>query len=294
MIARARPLSWGPPPVPVIEFDPIKLALVRGVQHGILMVGDEVAFTWGSPDMFLTSWASCSRSWVNALWGVWVTRMGGMALLESLVMDLPCEDADLFDADVKFKHLLSYTSGAVPPGSKWQYSGGGDPRGKHWPRQNAMLGQLFGRSVDEVCQDELLFKVGGALQARTVPDGTLRVYGTCRGQTALARLILNRGAWNGERLIDPAYCDRSIAGGPDGDGRPFMFEGYQTHLCRNGQAWELPSLPGVPDLFMARDGNADEDHGHGIIAGVPSMDVVFVYRGASPALVLPAVFGAVR
>lgn len=272
-------------------FDPVKLAAVRGIEHGILVAG-AFEFSWGDPDAFLHTWASCSRSWVNALWGVWYRQNGGMWWLDRPVRDIPCPSAALFDADVQCKHLNSYTSGPKPPGSAWLYSGGGDAHGKHWPRQSAMLGELYGRPVDDACREQLLDVVGGALQATTADDGTLRVLGSCRGQVALARLLLNRGAWNGQQLIDPDYADRSIAGGPDGTGVPFALEGYQTHLCKHEQAWEFSALPGVPDLFMARDGSEDDDHGHGIIAGVPSMDVIFVYRGATPGQVLPAVFGA--
>lgn len=274
------------------SFDPAKLAAVRGIEHGILIAGD-FEFVWGDADAFLHTWASCSRSWVNLLWGVWYRQNDGYARwLDEFCVNLPCFSADLFNDDVRCKHLNSYTSGAHPPGSAWMYSGGGDHEGKHWPRQSQMLGELYDKPVDEACTEQLLATLGGALQATTADDGTLRVLGSCRGQVALARLILNRGAWNGQQLIEPGYCDRSIAGGPDGNGRPFALEGYQTHLCRNEMAWEFNYLPGVPDLFMARDGNEADDHGHGIIAGVPSQDVIFVYRGATPGQVLPAVFGA--
>ena len=253
-----------------------KINSAKGIEDGALFQGDTLIKTWGDGDAFRTTWASCCRTWVTALWGVWISD-NGMEWLDRPMRDLPCHTAPRFPADVLLKHVLSYTSKSKPPGEGWSYS-----CGDHWPWQNACLGELFDMPVEHACQQYLINPMGASLQAvRNSEDGTLRVNGSAIEQTHLTRMLLDKGHANGMQLIAAEFVQRSIAGGVNGDGHPNRYEAYQTHLCRDGHAWEL-NMPGCPDLFMARDGSDDPSHGHGAIVGVPSLNATFAYRGGSP------------
>jgi len=256
---------------------------VPGIQHGIAYEHGRELWTWGSPGLYLSTWASCSRTWVSVLWGTWLTQHG-LEWLERSVCELPSTSAQTFAADIKLKHLCSYTSLLRPPGSKWTYS-----NGPHWPAQSRILGELYGTTVAKAFTAQVLSVVGVGTSLKATmdaDDGTLRVFGSCRDEARLALLLLaNDGA-----LLDPAYVTRMIAGGPDGDGEPYRIEGYQAHLIRAGKCHDRPLMPTVPDGFMARDGSKDSSsHGHGAIVGIPSLGLAFAYRGASIEKVLPAV-----
>jgi CubicO group peptidase (beta-lactamase class C family) len=120
------------------------------------------------------------------------------------------------------------------------------------------------------------------------------VRGSARDLARFALLFLRGGRWRSRRLLDADLVARATAGGPFGDGKPFPLEGWQIHLVRDGKAWELPNLAGVPDGFMARDGGGPTSS-KGIIGGFPSDDVIVVYRSRADADgVLRAVFRAVE
>jgi len=280
-------VAEGPPPEPPTtpgwpNMD--KLNAARGIEIGALYQGHNLIKTWGDADAFKTNWASCCRTWVASLWGIWISD-NGLDWLGRPMRDLPCHTAYRFPSDVLVKHVQSYTSILRPPGHRWTYS-----NGDHWPWQNTCIGELFETTVDDACQQYLINPMGASLQAvRNREDGTLRVYGSAKEQTKLARMLLDNGWANGMQLIAGPYAERIVAGGPDGTGYPNPLEGYQTHLCKNGQAWEL-NMPRVPDLFMARDGSDDYNSGHGAIVGVESLNATFAYRGASPEKVFPYVF----
>jgi len=260
---------------------------VPGIEHGICYRHGRELWTWGAPGLFLTSWASCSRTWKSLFWGVWLTQ-NGLDWLERPVRDLPAPSALTFAPDILLKHLCSYTSLLKPPGSRWTYS-----NGPHWPLQSKILGELYGTTVAKAFTAQVLATVGVGSTLRAsmnTGDGTLRVFGSCRDQARLSLLMLT----NDGSLVDPTYVSRMSAGGPNGDGRPYHLEGYQTHLIRNGKCHARPAMPTVPDGFMARDGSDDSvGHGHGAIVTIPSIGLSFAYRGASLEEVLPAVCEAV-
>jgi hypothetical protein len=211
--------------------------------------------------------------------------------------------AQLFDPAVLGCHLLSYTSGVSPVGSRYQYSGGQDGRGvegrtrKHWPRQHVLFQEVTSLELWDYLNLSVFPTLGRGLVAAAEPteDGTTcRVHGSVRDLARFALLFLRGGRWRSRRLVDADLAARAVAGGPFGDGKPFPLEGWQIHLVRDERAWELPNLRGVPDGFMARDGGGPKST-KGIIAGFPSTDLIVVYRSRADAdEVLRAVCRAVR
>ncbi len=285
--------SWlDPEPVPPTPFpeawpigtpesqgmDSRKLNAINKGKMGDCVVirnGVEV-FSTGNVGGLITNWASCSRTWVAVLWGVWL-RDNGFEWLERSVWDLPTAAAHE-GPDLKLKLLVSYTS-QPPVGDSWHYS-----CGDHWPWQHRLLSGLFGMACDEAFRQHVRPFVGGTtLDARMQGDRTMRVVGSCRDQARLSYMFLNGGMG----VLKSEFVARVVAGGHTGDGYPNPVEGYQTHLIRNGHAWEL-NLPGVPDGFLARDGGGDpnkpNDGGgsHGHIIGLPSRNLIVAGRSSYP------------
>lgn len=296
MLGRIDP-NWTPPPPSGVTFDVVALSVVTGITHGALSVGDDEIYTWGDPSLVVDI-ASCSRSFVTLAWLTALTR--GLVPLDSLDQpirasfphDPPAQD---FEPDVTLAHLLSYTSGARPSGSDWTYSGGRDARGKHWPRQHALFRSIVGLEVWDFLNIHVLPVLGG-LSAKAAGDGTCRVKGSARNLQKWARLLLDGGKWQGVQLATADLVTRSTSGGPLGDGKPYALEGWQTHLIRNGRAWEDPDemvIPDVPDGFAARDGG-DSPTGHGAIIAWPSWNATFAYRGDAFDRVVPQVCRAAR
>lgn len=298
----------GPPPYPGLPDGPWPqdspesqgmssslLASVNGIQHGVVIRHGVEVWSYGNASAVL-DWASCNRTWVNLLWGGLI-RTSGWPWLDKDASELPCDAADATPNVAPLKTVLSYTS--LPPvGEVWRYSSG-----DWWPWQSQALAELHDcPDVGLAWALELEPWLGGAtFQPGVAADGTLRVKGSCRDHARLAGLMLNGGVGtDGVRLVDAVYLARSLAGGPDGTGSPFAYEGYQTHLirdqrCNAGSSQHSPQwvdLPGVPDGCLALDGGEDLDHGWGAIVIIPSLDLLVAARGSTPAWWLPTVVAA--
>ena len=251
------------------------------------------ARVWGDPDTRQRV-ASSSRSFVTLAWLSAIHE----GLVPRAFVDRPIREvfpgsatAQLFDPAVLGCHLLSYTSGVSPVGSRYQYSGGQDARGevgrtrKHWPRQHVLFREVTKHELWDYLNLTVFPTLGRGLEAEAQPtaDGTTcRVRGSSRDLARFALLFIRGGRWGSRRLIPEDLAARAIAGGPFGDGKPFPLEGWQIHLIRGEEAWELPNLKGVPDGFMARDGGGPSSS-KGVIAGFPSEDLIVVYRSRAQA-----------
>lgn len=271
------------------------LATIHGMQHGVVLRHGVEVFTRGDAGGRL-DWASCNRTHVNTLWGRWVSQHG-WDWLDRPVRELPCAAAQSAPNDASLKTVLSYTS-LAPVGQLWRYSAGA-----WWPWQAQALAQLYAcATVAGAWAIQLQPYLGGStFQAGTADDGTLRVKASCRDNARLGALLLNGGVGvHDQRLVAADYIARSIAGGPDGTGDPFAYEGYQTHLirdqrCNAGSSQHSPQwvdLPGVPDGCLALDGGEALDHGWGAIVVIPSLDLLVAARGSTPAWWLPTVVAA--
>ena len=239
-------------------------------------------YTYGDPSKLLTGWASCARSVLTTMWGMLIHEgriFGGLFVEESLeqsVRALDTPTARKFGSAIKLKHVLSYTSQAHPPGSKWSYSSG-----DHWPMQHAILEELTGETVQRWVKRELLDVLGGGMSCHRVKeDGTNRIYASPRAFARWGYLWLHEGRWRKTQLLDPAFVTRATAGGPDGDGKPWELEGMQIHLSKHEKITgekqgDTIRCPGVPsDCFFAY-GSGDK----AVIAVIPSLDLVIArYR----------------
>lgn len=237
--------------------------------NAILIKDRTIVYKWGNIDEYEDNYASVCRFWTNLIWGDWIAK-NGMQWLANLVNILPSSPTALtVNSNMALANLLSYTT----PGS-WVYSGGEDSDGiARWPKQFSIINELYGTNAAEVIKSGLFQKLGGTFNAWMISDGTMRIGGSCRDLWKGARLLFNRGKWNGEQLIPEEYVDRTLLGGPWGDGVPFNLEGFQTHLIRNGSAWEMEDeLPGVPDGFMARSSKS-------YIIGIPSLGLIMAGKG---------------
>lgn len=233
----------------------------------VIRHGQEI-WRWGDPGRVERNWASVSRPFVTTAWGAALTRRkiaGGLAALERELRDFATPTARTFVAGIRLKHLLSYTSRANPPGSRWAYSSG-----DHWPKQHALFREVVGLPVHECLNRDVFAAIGGGLGAvETGDDRTCRVHGSCLDMARWGYLWLRQGRWRDETLIDPAFVRRAVGGGPDGDGPPNPLEGYQMHLVRGERHREGP-MPGVPDGAYFGYGSVDR----GVVAVVPALDLV--------------------
>lgn len=271
------------------------LRTVRGIQHGVVIRHGIDVFTWGDPDRVL-DWASCNRTDQDKLWGKWVTQHG-LDWLDRDVSDLPCAAAHHAPNPAPLKTVCSYTS--LPwVGNIWRYS-----CGPWWPWQASASSDLFGcLDVAQAWAMQIQPWMGGStFRPGVADDGTLRIKASVRDKARTMGLVRTGGVGtHGVRLISADYIARGIAGGPDGNGYPFAWEAYQTHLCRQGRANAGSSqnspqwidLPGVPDGCLALDGGEDLDHGWGAVVWIPSLDLIVSARGATPAWWLPTIVAA--
>jgi CubicO group peptidase (beta-lactamase class C family) len=294
---RAEPRDVGLSAARLADIDPDIMGNAVVIRHA-----REVR-AWGDPDARQNT-SSCSRSFVTLAWLSAIHEgLVPRAFVDRSIRDVFPESpaAQLFDPAVLGCHLLSYTSGVSPVGSRYQYSGGQDSRGeegrtrKHWPRQHVLFREVTAHEVWDYLNLTVFPALGRRLAAEpeTTEDGTTcRVRGSARDLARFALLLLRGGRWGSRRLVGEDLAARAIAGGPFGDGKPFPLEGWQIHLIRGGEAWELPNLKGVPDGFMARDGGRPTSS-KGVIAGFPSRDLIVVFRSRAQADdVLRAVCGA--
>lgn len=243
------------------------------VGNAVLIRHGYEAWAWGDAGARETGWSSCARSFLTTMWGMLLshgrldTRTTiGLDWLERSVRDLDTPTARQFGSAIKLKHLLSYTSQSAPPGAQWSYS-----CREHWPQQHRILEEKNGETVQRWMQRELLDVLGGGMDAHRVSDDeTNRIYGSPRGLARWGYLWLRGGRWRDQQLVDAEFVRRSIAGGPDGTGKPRATEGWQIHLVKHG-AWTDDTMPGVPDdAFMAAGGGD-----RAFVVVVPSLDLVF-------------------
>ncbi len=286
----------------------------RYIKHGVLIVNDREVWS-DDGDFQYPGWASSSR----AIDTVAFIRAVSLGLIPRAALDTPIRSTwphlrvcQLFEGDVTLAHLLSYTSGAVPAGSRWAYSGGGDANGdkashedRHWARHPLVFEAITGIPLDQFVNDHVLAQIGHRGRAKlSLPidakrDGTLRVDGSVRDMARVGRLMATGGRWGSQRLLDADLVARATGGGPNGDGQPYHLEAWQWHLCRgericdgSRQGENEHQMPGVPDFFAARDGSDTLDSGHGAIVVIPSKQAVFVYRGAAIQIVMPRLLQA--
>lgn len=239
-------------------------------ENAILIRDRTIVYKWGDVDKEENNLASVVRAWVNLIWGNWIDSVG-FAWLDAWANNLPCPSSMTINSDMAVSNLLSYTT----PHS-WVYSGGKDNDGlARWPKQFAILAELYEKPCPDVIREVIFNKLGGSFNAWMISDGTMRISSSIRDLYKFARLLFNKGKWNNEQIISEQYIERTLAGGPNGNGIPFNLEGYQTHLIRNGSAWEMEdALPNVPDGFMARSEKS-------YIIGIPSLELIMAGHGPS-------------
>ena len=237
-------------------------------EDAILIKDRTIVYEWGNVDADQDNLASVCRVWTNLIWADWISR-NGFEWLDKWCRELPASTAQTINSDMAVSNLLSYTTPHT-----WIYSGGKDNDGiARWPKQFQIIRELYNQEPPQVIQERIFDRIGGGLRAWMISDGTMRVGGSVRNLFKFARLMFNRGSWNNEQIISAEYVDRSLSGGPNGNGVPFDLEGYQTHLIRNGSAWEMENaLPGVPDGFMARSSKS-------YIIGIPSLGLIMAGKG---------------
>ncbi len=169
--------------------------------------------------------------------------------------------------------ISSGTSGHLEatPGSRWKYA------------NNDTLLLLRGlRHVlndDErylrFAYDHLLHPIG---MNRTVMEadhagnliGSSQVYTTPRDLARLGLLLLNKGVWNGNRILPNGWIQTVTSPAP---AKP-VAEGQQGY---GGQFWLLDNFPGVPRDTYTTAGNKGQ-----LVTVIPSENLVIVRTGVNP------------
>lgn len=172
-------------------------------------------------------WSSCVRTWLTLL---------ALRLVLLGKIDLEALIGSPFAAWVKWKHVLSRVSNSVGPDHlTWRYSGG-----NHWPWLHRKLEAAGGAPIDELLRTLLLEPIRADLTPNWEPDNrgeaywTIRVDGSPYEMAKLGLLMQRDGVWNGQRLFDAGLWRIATGGGVNGDGVPNRYEGWQTHLVKDG------------------------------------------------------------
>lgn len=232
----------------------------------------------GYSDESLSNSFSMAKSIVSMLVGVAI-KEGKIKSVEQPVGDfLPGFDEGP-KAKIKIKHLLWMSSGlnwdesysspfsmtteayygsdlrkvikrlevVEEPGEKFRYKSG----------DTQILGFVLeaatGKSLSELAEEKLWKPLGAKEDAEwsiDKPEGIEKAYccffSNARDFARLGKLYLNRGIWNGDTIVPPAYVESSIKANmltDATDNKPVDFYGYQW--------WLLPNYKGL-DVFYAR------------------------------------------
>lgn len=218
---------------------------------------------WGAQN----DWASCGRSLMTTMYGM-VFHEKGEA---TAALELPAHaffgpvtrTGMEMDRRVLVKHLLGYASCGDTPGMEWEYGcryfdlyrilrdhDGSPPRYR------------LERLARAIGADWEPFEYWGHRQ--DVPF--LTISSSVAHAARWGYLWLNRGSWNGDQIVDPAFVEASVrpVRRSDGSGWVHPNEGLQIHLNAGGMWGDL-----VP-----RDAYAAFGHGGRVIFVCPSLDLV--------------------
>ncbi|MEA3479220.1 MAG: DUF1593 domain-containing protein [Bacteroidota bacterium] len=226
--------------------------------------------------------ASCFRSYMTTIYGMLI-HSGTITKeqLDESVNKLPLSYAKEFDSDVKLKHLLSYTwkgkddsgNGSGTPGTEWNYADG-------YEKMEAIFYHITG----EKSWDYINSNLKSVLKGKWYAAGQLYAGGTtdppycmdikaCMADAARwGYLWLNKGMWDGTRLVDEWYVDKTIQPFPSpAGGYASIDEGWQIHLNRGGKWTGLPT-----DSYSAIGA------GGNMIWVCPSLNLIVARHGVPP------------
>ncbi|MEM9585827.1 MAG: hypothetical protein AAGA03_00985 [Planctomycetota bacterium] len=210
-------------------------------------------------------WASCGRSIMTAMWGMAFKEFDESvdALDQPAHSHLDTHHSRGMDKRVLVKHMLGYAVRGVP-GTEWHY------HSSYFDCYKCL------RDIDGVPLRHRLTKLSNAIGANWQPfeywgHGQdvpfLTIKATPADAARWGHLWLNKGNWNGNQIVDPAFVDRSVKPLrlPDDSGWLHSGEGLQIHLNFGGMWGDK-----VP-----RDAYAAFGAGGRVIVVVPSMRLVF-------------------
>lgn len=236
----------------------------RKVHTAIVIRNGYDVWHYGDPyDDGRTWWSSASRSFLTTAFGMLIQEGKiSMDALDAPARELPSATARRFGESTLFKHLLSYTSCANPPGSSWQYA-------CNWRPMHGIFRDLAGMSAEDYINKNLAPAIGGDWRATTQNDGTLRVVGSASHLARWGYLWMHEGEWNGRQLVPAEFVRRSVQPmeKPDG-GVAHPNEGWQIHLNKTGIWKGLPK-----DCYAARGA------GGAMIMACPSLSLVIARNG---------------
>jgi CubicO group peptidase (beta-lactamase class C family) len=222
--------------------------------------------------------SSVVRSYLTTLYGSAIRQgiiPGGRNAVERRVNSLDSATAKTFDASIKIKHLVSYTSCGNPPGSKWNYN-------CNFNKMCEILMELYHghwseNGMVDLCDAKLKSVLGGSwypkywTKKQHKSTSYFRIYGNPSGMAYWGYLWLHRGKWKGKQLVDPWFVDRSIQPmpKPNASGYANENEGWQIHLNKTG-VWK-----GLPKDCYAAMGACDRSS----ILVCPSLNLVIARKG---------------
>jgi CubicO group peptidase (beta-lactamase class C family) len=288
--------EWAVEPAEAHGLDPEKLArAARGVQgveerFGFLVVKDGVivyeTYFSGAADAQHRTF-SVTKGYGSSLVGI--AQSKGLLNVKDKVTDwLPYHHPDIVE-DATIEQILSMTAGHTPAGTVYQYTSG--------PILNTLPNILWlasGMPPYAFYEQELAQPLGLRLTWPHTAKGWLQIgnrgpmpvmTATHRDLARLGLLWLNRGEWDGRRLIAEAYIDAAL--------RPPFPEannayGYLWWLNTAGGRWrsaaskvgefqEGKRLPSAPDnVYNALGANGQ------LIFVVPDHNLVVVSMGHTP------------
>lgn len=246
-------------------------------------------------------WASAGKTLTAAIVGI-LEGKGNIRLTDPTSVYLGKSWTSLGSAQedsITVWNQLTMTSGLddAPPNSdctnpsclKFKASAG-----TRWAYHNApytlldgVISSATGKTINQVINSEITLKSGIKVSYVYVGDNNV-AFSTPRNFAKFGLLLLNKGKWDSEQVIPPAYFDSMIS-----SSQPLNLSyGFLTWL--NGRSsFMVPQsqirfngslIPEAPsDLFMALGKNGQQIH------VVPSQNLIWIRMGESPVTESPLV-----
>jgi CubicO group peptidase (beta-lactamase class C family) len=159
-----------------------------------------------------------------------LTMSAGLAWNEELPYSDPeNSERQMTDAPDPYRYVLAQPS-AAPPGQVYNYNGGATAM------LAAILRKLSGRSLD-VLAKEALFEPLGIRDVEWVryangdPIAASGLRLRPRDLAKIGQLVLDRGVWQGRRIVSPSWIEQSTS--PQIQAEEPLFYGYQWWLGRS-------------------------------------------------------------
>lgn len=270
----------------------------------VVLRGGEAVFSYGPVDAQQPTYtASVRKSILSMLMGAWVAK--GVIDPDATLADLGIDDVQGLTEEERaatLRQVISARSGVYHPASNFSgVTAEGPVRGDHLPgtyywynnwdfnAAGAIFEKLAGLSIYDAfvrqfagplglqpfdVQEHKAARQGYSSENSLYPPYHFRL--SANDLAKLGQLMLQRGVWNGERLVPAAWVDESVAlVTPSAEMNP---ESYRNGELGYGYMWWVFDPATSPEAFHG--GFAARGHFGQYILVLPKLDMVIAHKTA--------------